>query len=562
MYKSHLRDIGLRDWFSTFSLLILLAACIPAHAQCGGDSYGSSASRQAIQQAMLSGSSQDVLNAINTAKEIRGNKVGCPETAYGYSAPSFVVPSLADIADVWENVHAPGLVGYTIGCPEVGRIWASRALGGYYARSAGYPADLGALGQIARMVEAQQYTAQHAPPPLVATPGSFGFVHVPSNTPCHLGGGVGSTVDLVCNALPELCVNYTGGLFSGQKFLVADTKPEVGWIDGGIAYDQGWSGVLMLETARSHTNTALRQLCLNAVRLAGQWSEAEPSVSNHNYTAKLIWLLAQLYDWTAEPVWRTALLDKLHRNLLPGVLMDLDQNGMVDGMTNQPFSTLTSAVARRPGRMWDGHNAAPVYHAMNSWALIEAYVALRDRGAAAEAAAVKPYAVAMLDNLAWEVNNLGVGTGLGLSQSPYAFLLGLWKIAAYENETHPEWEKAAWALWNTGGVNSFGDNSVNAGLYLLYKSGTTYAPLSPVITVTHIAVGSSTSNALTLTWTGASPDWRYTVEFADSLASSTWQVVGPTNQWPTAETTWTSGPGSGLVQRYYRIKARLAWPAD
>ncbi len=546
---------------SVLALLIFLADCIPGHAQCGGDSYGGSASRYAIEQAMFSGSTQDVVNAINAAKEIRGNKVGCPETAYTYSAPSFLVPSLTEITGVWESVHAPGLAAYAIGCPEVGRIWASRALGGYYARLAGYPADLTALEQIARMVEAQQYTAQHAPLPLVAQAGVFGFVHLPSSNLCYLAGGVGSSVEQVCNAAPELCLSYTNGLFAGQQFLVADTKPSVGFLDGGMAFDHGWSGVFLLETARSHTNTALRQLCHNAARLAGDWSVAEPPVRNHNYTAKLIWLLAQLYDWTGEPAYRTALLDKLNRNLLPGVLMDFNQDGRVDGMTNQPFSTLTNAVAQRPGRMWDGHNASPVYHAMNAWALVEAYVALRDRGDAAEATAVKPYAVAMLDNLAWEVNNLGVGTGLGLSQSPFAFLLGLWKIAAYENEPRSEWEKAAWALWNTGVVNSFGDNTVNAGLYLLYRSGTLYtplAPLSPTIMVTGIAAEVSASNVVALTWTGASPDWLFTVESTDSLSSSIWQAVAPTNQWPIAETHW-SGGGSNLTQRFYRVKARLAW---
>lgn len=547
---------------SALALLVFLADCIPAHAQCGGDSYGGSASRQAIEQAMFSGSAQDVVNVINVAKEIRGSKVGCPEAAYAYSAPNFRVPSLAEIADVWERVHAPGLAAYAVGCPEVGRVWASRALGGHYARLAGYSADLAALEQIARMVEAQQYTAQHTPLPLVAQAGSFGFVHVPSNTVCYLGGGVGASVELVCNTLPELCLSYTSGLFAGREFLVAETKPQIGWMDGGMAFDQGWSGVLMLETAHSHTNTALRQLCLNAVRFAGDWSVAEPPVRNHNYTAKLIWLLAQLYDWTSEPSYRAAFLDKLNRNLLPGVLMDFDQDGRVDGMTNQPFSMLMSAVARRPGRMWDGHNASPVYHSMNAWALVEAYVALRDRGAAAEAAAVRPYAVAMLDNLAWEVNNLGMGPGLGLSQSPYAFLLGLWKIATHENEPHPEWEKAAWALWNTGVVNSFGDNAVNAGLYLLYKSGTPYTQLSPSITVTGIAAEFSVGNVITLTWTGASSDWLYTVESTDSLPASTWQAVAPTSQWPIAETHWSGGGASSPTQRFYRIKAQLAWPTN
>jgi hypothetical protein len=118
---------------------------------------------------------------------------------------------------------------------------------------------------------------------------------------------------------------------------------------------------------------------------------------------------------------------------------------------------------------------------MNAWAMTEAYVALRDRGDAAEAAELRPYAVAMLDNLAWELNNLGPAATLNVSMHsiPYPFLIGSWKLAAYENDPHPEWEQAAWTMWNTGYPStSQNGTTANVGLYLLYLSGTPYVPLA------------------------------------------------------------------------------------
>ena len=84
---------------------------------------------------------------------------------------------------------------------------------------------------------------------------------------------------------------------------------------------------------------------------------------NANYTAKLVWLLATMYALDGAAADRTALLDKLDRAVLPGVLMDADRDGQVDGVPGCRFADLT-AVARVPGRLWDGHNARPVYHAM------------------------------------------------------------------------------------------------------------------------------------------------------------------------------------------------------
>jgi hypothetical protein len=147
--------------------------------------------------------------------------------------------------------------------------------------------------------------------------------------------------------------------------------------------------------------------------------------------------------------------------------------------------------------MWDGHNALPGYHAMNAWALVEAYCALRDRdGGLADSvglalrAKVKRTAVAMLDNLAWEINHLGVGNAQapGFSQLPFALLTGLWKLASFDREPHPAWDSASTALWNIGYAKSFGANTVNVGLYMAYRTGQRYTPLSRRTVVTGVTV--------------------------------------------------------------------------
>ena len=251
--------------------------------------------------------------------------------------------------------------------------------------------------------------------------------------------------------------------------------------DGGAAYDHAVASVMMIEASLQLNDPTSKKLFRESALLAGDWAIAEPPVRNHNYTAKLIWLLAELYGLTGQAKYKNAMLDKLNRNLKPGVLMDFNNDGKVDGMKNQSFLELTPA-AQKPGRIWDGHNARPTYHAMNSWALVEAYVALRDRGDKKEAAKVKPYMLAMLDNISWETNNLGVPNS-GRTQTPYALLLALWKVAAVEKTPQPEWEKALRAYWNTGvmrmtDANNNSEGSLNTGLFLLYKSGVKYIPLS------------------------------------------------------------------------------------
>lgn len=465
------------------ALFLLFVPLVGCQAKGCGNSYGTPAQAKAIEDTMYHGSVAECVAALTAARETRGSGVGCPDVEFARAIPNTTPPALDDIAMVWNTVHLPGLSACAENCPPIGRAWPAAALGGYYARLAGYPAPDHVLTLIARQLEATQYSPAHAPEPLVTHGGLYGYAArlAERSDPCFRGGVVRDRVEQICNKLPHFCPAYTAGLWAGERFVVADFSVTPRAYDGSAAYDHGWAGAMMVEAWLQSTTAEDRSLFEGSARLAAVWSAAEPAVRNHNYTAKNIWLLAQLYALTGEAPYRSALLDRLARNLKPGVLMDADGNGLVDGMAHQPFAEL-NPVARHPGRMWDGHNSILWYQAMNTWAMAEAYCAFRDRGDTAEAAELRPYAIAMLDNMAWELTQLGPGAevGEGAHPTPYAILIGLWKIAAPEHDSQPDWESALAVLWNTGYFKNFegGRSTANCGLYLLYARGTAAIPLA------------------------------------------------------------------------------------
>ncbi|MEL6358277.1 MAG: hypothetical protein AAFQ37_15270, partial [Bacteroidota bacterium] len=310
----------------------------------------------------------------------------------------------------------------------------------YWAQRAGYYNNLPKLKEIADMLTETQYTAANAPLPLVTHPGLYAYYYAGNNGgPCSLNGVPGSATAMLCQAVPELCVTYNNGQFAGRLFGVNDHQIQddqiIGDI-GGAGFDQGWAGVFMLESALQQPDPTDREKYLASALLAGEWAMQHPLVTNHNYTAKLIWLLAQLYAVTGREDFKNSLVEKLESNLLPGVLMDIDEDGFVDGMAPPVAFADLHPIAQIPGRTWDGHNALPWYHSMNAWAMLEAYVAFRDRGNAELAVRYKPYAIAMLDNLAHEFLQIGLPQpdGPGNRDIPLSLLLGTWKLAHYEEE--------------------------------------------------------------------------------------------------------------------------------
>lgn len=444
-----------------------------------GLKYGTSGDESNIINQMRYGTIMDAEAAINQAKNSRGTSLGCPELSYLYSPADIQEPLLTDIVNVWNTSHASAISSFNVDCPRIGRYESNSALGAYYAMLAGYYSDTMKLAEISDMMYDQQYAEWNISNPNLRNEGVYGYVNVPSIDPCYPGGVVGSTVSAVCSALPSYCVNYTSGQFSGSNFLISGQDDANALHDGGLAYDHGWVGVQMIESAIQQNNPLLKTKYRNSVELAAQYSISEYPVKNHNYTAKLIWLLSQVYAWTGDTIYANELNYKLNKNLIPGILWDTANDGVVDG-TSPPinFSSLTS-VAQEPGRMWDGHNSLPWYHAMNAWALTEAYVAFRDQGDLTRANELKPYVIGMVDNLANEVINFGVVTPdqLGVRDITYCLLTAIWKLSQYENESHPNWDSAAWAMWNTGYFNSYSTHSVCVGLYLVIKSNTPYIPI-------------------------------------------------------------------------------------
>lgn len=463
-----------------YIILALFAANTKAQVTppCGND-YGTSADEDSIILQMRYGNISDAVNAINKAKNSRGTALGCPQMSLTYATPNFSAPSLSNIENIWNTVHAPNISAFNVTCPRIGRYENNAALCAYYAMQAGYFNDSSKLAEIADMMYDQQYANWNFTSPAPRNEGVYACINTSSSDPCYPGGVVGSSVTGICSNLPYYCVTYNGGQFSGINFLTSSQDDTNKWFDGGLAYDHGWAGVQMIESAIMQSDPILKQKYRNSVALAGQYALSEYCVKNHNYTAKLIWLLAQLYAWTGDTIYRNELNYKLNKNLIPGILWDANNDGFVDDTSPLiSFSSLT-AVAQMPGRMWDGHNSLPWYHAMNAWALTEAYVAFRDRGDLARANQLKPYVVAMLDNLSNEIITQGVVTPdvLGVRDITYALLTGIWKIVQYENEAHANWEQAAWAMWNSGYFNVYSTHSVCVGLYLLVVSGTPYLPL-------------------------------------------------------------------------------------
>ncbi len=427
--------------------------------------------------------------AVHAGMNSRGTAVGCPSTAYTYEAAAATPPTYAQVLGTWTGTHVPGILGYSTACPDLGRTGAAYALASYYANLSGYTLPTSTqqqlttqTGAIDAMLAGEQYSSVNVSG-TVNDPGSFGYVNTTPANKCFfttLAGSVslGSNIHSFCIGVPDACTTYTAGPFKGLSFQVQDLGDLALVPDGSMAFDHGFDGVALMEATIQQANSPFAA----NLALAGQWAINEPAVRDVNYTAKLVWLLAELYDRTGNPAYSTAMMNKLNRGLLINALMPDPANpANVYGMSPAvPFAALTP-VAQTPGRMFDGHNALPDYSAINSWALVEAYVALRDQGDTTNAAIVRPYAIASLNNLAYEVNTFGVPS-IGKSQVPIALLLGLWKISAFEGfqgggAGATNWEAAAWRYWNNGAASNFGPETLNAALYLVYLSGKTYVPL-------------------------------------------------------------------------------------
>jgi hypothetical protein len=429
--------------------LILLAAVASAGDPPGQLPWGGRDDRKSIARALHTGSIAEAVAAVQAAMRARGTWLGCPESPVEWRPARPEEPTRAAIAAAWSAQIRPALARIPIDRPLPARAWGYLALGAFAAGRAGQPVDEEAWGRLIGNAIGQQYADTNAVWPPQRTPGLFAYAVFATEDPRFDRTRVGSSVmgrvllDLA-ERHSQLAVVYDAGPWSGTRFIIADVDPP-NMLDGGAAYDHGIAGVAVLAAALRETDAERRDRWLDAARLACAWARAEPAVVNANYTAKLVWLLAEAYAAEGRREDREAMLDKLARVVLPGVLMDADGDGAVDGVPGVRFADLWQG-ARTPGRMWDAHNAKPVYHAMVAQAVMAAWRSLRDRGDAAEAARIEPYARAMLDNLSTEINAYGVpDSGRGLI--PWALAEGL---AAFATVTPPAWREALARLWGAG----------------------------------------------------------------------------------------------------------------
>ncbi|MEM1448990.1 MAG: hypothetical protein AAGI22_07740 [Planctomycetota bacterium] len=387
-------------------------------------------------------------------------------------------PSAAVVLGAWRGSHAAFLAMLPPDCPSYGRAMPRAALGGLVAHLAGEPIDtLQVTGFVATAVD-QQTSERVTGPGLGTHRGMYGYPTFDLGSGCFpLQGIVARRMQDVVTGFPQFTAVYTGGRFAGRRFVVRDHDSLGGWPDdGGAGYDHGFTAAMMA-LATQHPEAAVRQAAYDSLMLASDWSISEPAVTNTNYTAKNVWAIAEAYGLSGRPELRASLMEKLRLSILPALLTDFEAPfGEVDGAPGVRFDGL-HPIARVPGRCLDGHNVLPWYHSMNAWALVASYAALRDRGDVAEAAEVRPYAIAAVDSLAAELVDLGRPTqpGAGLNDIPIALLLGLWAIADAEGIDRPAWTAAASGLWNAGYADQAnGSNTFAAGLYVLWASGAAY----------------------------------------------------------------------------------------
>ncbi len=128
---------------------------------------------------------------------------------------------------------------------------------------------------------------------------------------------------------------------------------EDGWIpddrdDGGLQFDNGLCGRALV----SAWELTREERYLEAARRAADWAAARPLVSNWNYNAFSVGLLARLFAATGETAYLEAAVVKADAGVLPGQM---------------------------PGGRWfDAHNASAVYHNILLRELLELLHALPD----------------------------------------------------------------------------------------------------------------------------------------------------------------------------------------
>ncbi|MFN0119133.1 MAG: beta-L-arabinofuranosidase domain-containing protein, partial [Blastocatellia bacterium] len=150
--------------------------------------------------------------------------------------------------------------------------------------------------------------------------------------------------------------------------------------NGGLQFDNGEAGLGLLHFYALTGESKY----LQAARRAGDWAAGRVLVSNFNYNGFSGELLARLYRVTGEKKYLEQAITKMKYGVLPGQMEN--------------------------GRWFDQHNAAIQYHSIMMAQLMELYLALQ-QAKHPFAAELKSHLTRGLDNLATEINTLGVARG-------------------------------------------------------------------------------------------------------------------------------------------------------
>ena len=281
---------------------------------------------KAVQQLMLQGRLDLIESKFRDLRSARGNELGKAIQDPIYRAPDSASIFYPEVDKIW-NACLDNLMIWERNCPEIFPAIPATALGCCFAMQKGDPSVLPKLRDVAEMLLAQQYHPRNVSIANGTIPGVFGVAHVAQQALCSQSGAIQRNAAFMCRESPGYCPVYQKGAYAGQAFAVADQLPEELYFNGSLAALQSGSVALML-ALHLQTNDSVY---LEAARSCGNWCMAENPFYNHRPTAHLILALAALYEYTGEKKWKDRILYLLKVSVLPGILLDADQNGVADG---------------------------------------------------------------------------------------------------------------------------------------------------------------------------------------------------------------------------------------
>lgn len=432
-----------------------------------GEPYGWPDGKKRIQQAMLTGDSTRISQTIFSARNQRGISVGMAIQDPIYRAPDSSEIDKNEVEKIWNGVVDQWMV-WEPNCPETSMDAPAATLGlafGSLGKSLVVPQEN--LRNLLQLLRDQQYISSNC---LISTgivPGAFGISQVPVEEPCFVAGSSQRFAQSVCQSYPILCPTYSGGLFAGKKFAVADQALELDFLDGGLTPTQAWGVLEMIYGHLTLGDSAFFQ----SAKLGANWCLQEKPMANSSQTARLVWALASWYEATGDSSYYLALKNRVFHHLCPAILMDKNADGLVDGMKEIAFSQLVP-YSNSPGRIWDGQNASSWNSAVAASALCYSYAALRNRLDSVDANQVRPYLEAMMNNLCREIIQSGTPPlGSGFRELCFAILEIHYHLSVAEGLYKPDWDKAIRIVWNARVVQRGAEYSVNVGQFVRYLEG-------------------------------------------------------------------------------------------